>query len=306
MSLANGSKEHPRHRPAAAVALAAALLLAAGAALAGTPIDERTDAASDGTIIVENINGSVVVTGWDKNEVHLTGSLSEDADELIFERDGDTVTIEVKFPRRIRGNVEESDFDIKVPEGSSLEIETVSADIDVEGVRGEHDLESVSGNVTVEGDAKRLDAESVSGFVEVTGRIPEVSAESVSGRITLEGTEGEADASTTSGGIEIVGGNFRRVSCESVSGKIRFEGTPAEDGEFHFECLSGSVTLVLPSDLSAEVEVESFSGSIDSDFGGKVHHPKYGPGASFDAVYGDGDADITVETFSGSVKIREK
>ena len=301
--------ENPGRKPgrwAAVVALTAGALLAAGATFAGTPIDEKVDADATGTVKVENLNGSVVVEGWDRNEVEVKGTLSEDAKELIVERDGDTVTIEVKYPRRTRGNIEETDLEIKVPKGSSLDVETVSADIEVANVGGALDLESVSGGILVDGDAKRLDAESVSGSIEVRGRIPETSAESVSGRITLNGTEGEAEATTTSGAIEIVGGNFDRVSCESVSGKIRFAGTPAKDGEFRFECLSGTVTLELPFDLSAEVDIDSFSGDIDSDFGGKVHRPKYGPGASFHAVYGDGDAEISIESFSGNVRLRER
>ncbi len=281
-------------------------LLLAGTAIAGTPINESVDADADGLVTVENLSGTVVITGWDRNEVEVTGSLSEDATDLIVERDGDEVVVDVKYPRRIRGNVEETDLEIKVPFGSSLEVETVSASIEVDAVNGDLSLESVSGSVDVRTDAESLEAESVSGHIVVIGKISVASAESVSGRVTLEGTEGRAEASTTSGAIEIEGGDFERVSCESVSGRISFEGTPAADGDFSFESLSGSITLRLPADVSAEIEVETFSGSIDSDFAGRVYRPKYGPGASYEEILGDGDATISIECFSGSVKVREK
>jgi hypothetical protein len=91
-----------------------------------------------------------------------------------------------------------------------------------------------------------------------------------------------------------------------VSGRLEFEGDPAPDGEFEFESLSGTVVLRLPDELSAEFEVETFSGSIDSEFGGRERRPRHGPGATFYEVYGKGEAYFSIETFSGSVRIQRK
>jgi DUF4097 and DUF4098 domain-containing protein YvlB len=301
--------EKPRARvrdAAGTAAVALALWVGAGAAFAGSPIDERVDADAEGTVVIENLSGSVFVTGWDESAVEVKGTLGEEVEDLIVDRDGDEVTVRVVLPRRHRGDVEDTDLEIRVPRKSSLEIETVSASIEVENVLGFHDLESVSGSVEVEGEGAGLEAECVSGSIEVRGKIPRVDVESVSGRITLEGTEGRVEASTTSGKIEIVGGAFDRVSCESVSGRIFFEGNPTKDAEFRIENVSGSVTLELPKNLSAEVDVETFSGDIDTDLDGRVRRSRHGPGASLHETYGDGDASFTIETFSGSVRIREK
>ena len=63
----------------------------------------------------------------------MTGELGSRVEELIFERDGDEVLIKVKVPRNSNGGIS-SDLSISVPSGSSIHINTVSADIDVSDV----------------------------------------------------------------------------------------------------------------------------------------------------------------------------
>ena len=98
-------------------------------------VDRTLDAASDGHVYVSNISGSITINGWSRNEVEVTGEIGRNVEELIFERDGDKITIKVKVPRK-SGRGIESDLEIQVPEGSSIDVGTVSADIDVEDVRG--------------------------------------------------------------------------------------------------------------------------------------------------------------------------
>ena len=57
---------------------------------------------------------------------------------------------------------------------------------------------------------------------------------------------------------------------------------------------------------SATIDVETFSGSIRSEFDGRSHRERYGPGASLSVIRGDGDADISVSTFSGSVTLEKR
>lgn len=285
------------------VIAAAALLLAAATSAADTNVDQTVKCAADGTVSVSNVSGSIRVEAWDRKEVQVAGTIGEKVKALHVDADDGDVDIEVELPRRMRGGGGDADLTIRVPKGAFLEIETVSAPIRVEGMEGELDLESVSGSIDVEADAKSVDVSTVSGAIEVSGKIRSVDAESVSGRITLQETSGRADVATTSGRIEIRGGHFESVSCTSVSGKIEFDGSPTGDGEFEFENFSGSVVLTLPADVSADFEAETFSGSIRSDFGGREDKEEFGPGASMDATYGNGDADITVSTFSGSIRV---
>lgn len=273
-------------------------------AWAGQPIHEEVSATADGLVTVENLSGAVVVEGWDQNKVLVEGELGEGAEEVRVESEGDEVSIEVVLPRRAK-NVEDTELMIRVPRKSSLEIETVSALVEVEGVEGTLNVETVSGSVDLRG-VDVAEVESVSGAISLERAARSVEAESVSGAIELRGASGRLSASTTSGSIDVQDSKLETVACESVSGSIEFSGELRKGGTYGFENFSGSVVLNLPDGLSAEVEVETFSGDISSDFGGEVHREKYGPGASLREEYGGGDAEIAVSTFSGSVTLNRR
>jgi len=271
---------------------------------AGEPIHEEVAAKADGIVSIENLAGSVVITGWDENKVLVEGTLGDGADKVKVEKDGDEVTVEVVLPRRAR-NVDDTDLVIRVPRKSSLDIETVSARVEVEGVDGMLDVETVSGAVDL-GGVDIAEVESVSGRIAVEKSTRSVEAESVSGEIVMRQLAGRLSASTTSGAIDVDESKLEVVECETVSGSIEFTGDPRREGTYRFESFSGAVILNLPKDLGAEVEVETFSGSISTDFGGDVRKERYGPGAKLHEQYGDGGAEITVSTFSGSVDLERR
>ena len=137
-----------------------------------TEINESMDAATDGTVSISNISGSVEVQGWSRNQVEITGDLGSDVEELVFQRDGDEIEIKVKSSRGNSRDIE-SDLVVKVPLASSLEVNTVSADIDVAGLTGEQSLESVTGDIATEAFASDIEVNSVSGDPEVEQRVKE-------------------------------------------------------------------------------------------------------------------------------------
>ena len=63
----------------------AVLAAAAPAALAQQQITKRANVAPDVTVEVSNVQGSVTITGWDRNEVELVAELESSKDELEFE-----------------------------------------------------------------------------------------------------------------------------------------------------------------------------------------------------------------------------
>lgn len=288
--------------------LALILAVSGTVAVAGTPIDERLDAAPDAKIIIENLSGNVTVKGWEKDEVTITGTLADDAEELSIEGNEKRIEIEVLFPRGAR-NLRDTDSDIEVfvPHKSRVHVSAVNASIEATGVNGTVAVETVNGSITVAGEPRMVEAETVNGSIHITASASNVEAESVSGSIELHGVEGDVSANTVSGRIEVRGGEFDRLDCATVSGSIRFDGMPSEDGNLELECHSGSVTLLLPEDVSAEFEVETFSGSINNDFGPEARRTsQYAPGKELEFTNGSGDAMISVSSFSGTVNLKIK
>ena len=214
-------------------------------------------------------------------------------------------TIEVVLPRRV-DDIGETDLEIHVPKGSSLDIETVSAWIRIEGVHGNLMAESVSGSITCEGTAESVEFETVSGGIEITGVKSRIEAESVSGAVEIRDAGGAVEAATVSGSVTISGGDFERGDFESVSGALHFEGDLESDGHYQFENLSGSTTLVLPEEADATFTIETFSGSIKTDFGARIDSEDHGPGKFSEFSSGSGAATLEITSFSGSITLKKK
>jgi hypothetical protein len=298
------SPERPQRNPCSAV-LCLAVVLAAAAAFAGETVDTRVDASATGTVSIENLAGSVRVIGWDRKEVHVKGELADEVKRLDVEEDDGDVTIEVVLPRRV-DDVGETDLEIQVPNGSSLDIETVSAWIRIEKVHGDLVAESVSGSITCEGPAESVEFETVSGSIELSGVKTRIEAESVSGAVEIREAGGSVDAATVSGSVTIKGGDFEHGDFESVSGALEFEGDFAAGGYYEFENLSGSTVIAVPDDVSASFTIESFSGSIKTDFGARIESEDHGPGKFCEFSRGGGDAEVEITSFSGSITLRKK
>jgi DUF4097 and DUF4098 domain-containing protein YvlB len=275
------------------------------APVAAEEVDRTLNAASDGAVEVSNIAGSVTVEGWSRDEVQVKGTLGPNVEELIFERDGDRVTIKVKVPKR-GGRGIDSDLRISIPRGSSIDIATVSADIDVNDVLGEQELEAVSGDINTEAFESDLRAGTVSGdvYVKGDGKDTETRGNTVSGDVTLKNMAGQVAAESVSGDVIIDGGSFDRAEFSTVNGDIGFEAELRKDGRLSAETVNGEVGLQFASKVSGRFDVDTFNGDIDNCFGPKPERTsKYAPGQELSFQEGNGDARINVSTMNGDISI---
>ena len=278
------------------------------AVLAGTPIDKRTSADPAGTVEISNTAGSVVVTGWDRNEVEVTGELGKGTERLDFTR-SDTVTrIKVVLPDRSY-NVDDTDLIVKVPAGSQVSINTVSADIGVQAVRGTQRLQSVSGDLRTETSGEDLECRTVSGDVTIagSGRKGLVSITTVSGNASATRLAGEVNGSTVSGDFTLAVGATSRSRLRSTSGNLTLQGSLAPDARVDIESISGDVRLDLVGETGADYDVASFSGEIRPCFGPKpVRTDEYAPGKEWRHQETNASARVRIKTLSGDVGVCRK
>jgi DUF4097 and DUF4098 domain-containing protein YvlB len=246
------------------------VLLVLPAIAATRTLDEIRPAAPDGVVAVQALAGSISVAGWERDEVGVTGTIDDEAVELEIEESGKRTSISV-------GPLEDSldslsgtmELKIRVPRGSRVEAESLSAGVAVE---------AVSGAVTIN---------TISGEVEITGAVPDVDLSTVSGTINV------------SPSVEL-----RRGEFNSVSGNIKLNSALSPDGNFSFEAVSGTIELHLPSATSAEFDIETFSGDIQNDFGPEaVKTNQYLPSKSLEFSIGGGGATVTISSINGNVKL---
>jgi DUF4097 and DUF4098 domain-containing protein YvlB len=289
------------------LALAVCTGLAAGPLFAGTPINQTRPLDPRGRIEIDNLKGTIKVSAWDRNEVRITGTLGDGVEKLVVDGDEDNLEVRVQYPKRLGAwrsdRTGPTDLVLQVPLRASLDIESVSADISVDGVAPEElDVDTVSGDVTIAAAPRSADINSVSGDLGLTINSREAKAETVSGEIVLKGRlDGEVHAETVSGDITIDsrGERVRRLSTGTVSGDADVRVGLADGGEIKSETVSGEIRLHLPKSLSARVSGESFSGDLDAPEPAKVHSEEFGPGKALEARYGAGAGEIRLESFSG-------
>ena len=282
------------------------LMMAPIALLAADDIDSTHEIPGDGLVQVENVAGSIEFTVWDRNEVHLQGRVADDVEEVEIESTANGLRIEVRNKRNQR-QIDSTHLRLKVPVSARIEAEGVSADISVEGSRGESlILSTVSGDVEVNAESQRVELATVSGDVEFEGQASRLNAESVSGDVTLVGVEKEVEASTVSGDVTLEDGRIENGRFETVSGELNLMLEVLDGGRLNCDAMSGDISLSLPAGQAAAFSAQSYSGDINSEFGDPMHRSKNPSGASLKAQIGDNGARIRLETFSGDISIRSQ
>ncbi|HEX9731364.1 MAG TPA: DUF4097 family beta strand repeat-containing protein [Thermoanaerobaculia bacterium] len=285
---------------ASAALLAVLAPLAAGAQ---TEVERRVPARAEGTVEIVNVAGSLVVSGWDREEVEVTGTLGRGIDALVVRAVRGEVKVEAEPGRS--GHQGSAHLEVRVPHRSRVAVETVSAEVLVAGLEGELDVESISGPVEVEGDPSAVAVETVSGDVTVRRARGRVAVETVNGRITIEGGR-DLRAQSVSGAIVVDGaGEVERAELGVVSGRILFAAALARGAEARLSSHSGAVEVALPGASAARFDVSSFSGRITNELGPPAEKAgRFTP--EHKLVFGSGDARVHVETFSGSVTLRKR
>jgi DUF4097 and DUF4098 domain-containing protein YvlB len=231
--------------------------------------------------------------------------MDDKVERLDFTCNNNIVKIKVILPDR-KDKAGDADLKITVPSGSSVDVNTVTAKIHADGIRGALDLESVTGNIRASGQPYSIEVRSVTGDVVILAATQAVEAQSVSSNISLKGVRSRVKASTTSGNIDVGDASVSVGDLHTVSGDIRFEGSLASGAQLTIGSMSGKVEAIFPRNISGEFNVSTFSGGISNDFGQTPQKKgRYSPGEKL--VFSTGsDARISVDSFSGEVFLKRK
>jgi len=318
-------KVNTMKKAAAAVGLTFILVLGTGAALAKEKYEEKfaktEDLARDGRVSISNVSGRIEVRSWGEAQVKIDAvkvseansldKAKENAAKVVIDvaKTGNILRIETKYPdsKLFRGNGlnVSVNYVVLVPDKADIKVRNVSGKVDVQGMGGPIEIDVTSGGVTVSKAGAGVDARTTSGTLVVSDVVGDADLKTVSGTIKAERVKGSVSAETTSGAIDMADiSGARSVRAKVLSGNIGYAGEIAPGGRYSFEALSGTITLGVPSSAAFDLEAETFSGSIQTDFSvtmsGKIS-PK-----ELRGVVAGGGATLRVKSFSGSIKIVKK
>jgi DUF4097 and DUF4098 domain-containing protein YvlB len=182
----------------ASSALVLSLALPAVAAQKETENVDRTVTIGDrGRLELKNFSGDVRITGTDGRDVVIhavrRGTRERlDCIKLDIQASGSSVSIEAnkRTPgwRDDKDNVVETEFDIKVPRGTRLDLYSFSGKLDVRGVAGDIEAETFSGEIVIDvASAAQLPSLSVETFSgDIDARVPP----SASGKVRFNSFSG--------------------------------------------------------------------------------------------------------------------
>ncbi len=281
------------------------VLLLLSASSVAKDVHEIRDVKAKSEIRVVNIAGDVEVEAWSRNQVEIDADLGSDVKELIFEVNGNDVFIEVKGEKSSGRNIS-SDLVIKVPENSSLEITTVSADITVENVLGRLSCETVSGDIESTVFKSDVAMQSVSGDIDLQGdkQKTRTHAASVSGDIEANSLDGEFRSTTVTGDLLVVDSQFELAEMQTVNGDIVYQAALYGDSRMEVETVNGDVEIEFAGDVSARFDIETFNGSIENCFGPEPQRTgQYTPGRELKFTLGGGKGRVVIRTLNGSVSL---
>lgn len=221
--------------------------------------------AAGGRVSLENINGSVIISAWDRNEVKV------DAVKWAYTRE----------------RLSEAKIEVSANAGS-IYIKTDYPDqnqtfTDDRYGRRENPA-TVEYTLTVPRGARLDSIELINGGIEISGVAGDVRASSINGRVQARGLTGEARLSTINGRLEAT---FDRLD---VSNPISLNS------------VNGSVSLTIPSDSNAELKASTVHGGINNDFGLPVRRGKY-VGRDLAGRLGQGGPRIKLDNVNGSITI---
>jgi DUF4097 and DUF4098 domain-containing protein YvlB len=207
----------------------------------------------------------------------------------------------------------EVEVEVELPRQSRITARTINGGIDAEGVDGELELHAANGAIDVKGAPREAYLETMNAAIKFQGDHSQVVAKTLNGAIELEGVSGEVEANTVSGRIRVEGEALERAELRTMAGEIELDSSLAKGARIDARSFSGAVKLRLPEGTSARFDVQSYSGGIESDFASRLDgddegsHRRQGwgpgPGRPLSFVIGEGDARISIESFSGGVKI---
>jgi DUF4097 and DUF4098 domain-containing protein YvlB len=178
------------------------------------------------SVNVGTFDGSVVVRGWDKQEVSYTATKRAGSDEALKR-----ITIESSQQGSAVSIIAKSDDDdgsasleIYVPRNANLHLSSQDGRLSVQGVSGELVARTGDGSIEVEGGNGRLQANTGDGSIRITSFQGEIDARTGDGSISLNGSFTAVSARTGDGSIVLSTPAASNFVIETNADSITNEG----------------------------------------------------------------------------------
>jgi DUF4097 and DUF4098 domain-containing protein YvlB len=197
---------------------------------------------ADGRVSLDNVNGSVEITGWNRNEVQIdavkTASDQQKLNDIKIEVNGsgNSVEIETKFAKKVNNNPGGVTYTLHVPQNARID-----------------KINLVNGSMTVQ---------------KLTG---EITADLVNGKVQASELTGTADLATVNGTIDANYSSLtsvREIKLKSVNGSIDLKLPPSPNADVEASTVNGGISTDFPLQVTGHWVGKNMTGTLGS---GGVH-----------------------------------
>ncbi len=267
-----------------------------------THIDSTFAFNKDSWVDVRVISGEITITGWTRPEAKVYATI--DRGWIDASLSSTRIRMETRSDRGRQGGAR---YEIMVPIGTRVQVSSVSGSIRITATDGEVEAGSVSGAIEVLGATDRITISTVSGRIHAAKLRGRTKLHTTSTSIEAEDISGDLSVGTVSGHVTLDGVKSAHVSAGTVSGHVNYNGTIDPSGSYEFSTHSGNVHLLVPDNVGAELQLQTFSGRITSafpitlmpgDISSMARHNK-----KMEFTIGKGGARISANTFSGNITL---
>jgi Putative adhesin len=237
---------------------------------------------------VRLIAGSVAVLATDGKPSLDVASVTGDPLDVTYEDGMLTVTHEnltwEGLLKWLRPQRHAATVTVTVPRKCPTQVGVVSAAAVVSGISARASVKSVSGGITLDG---------------LTG---DVDAHTVSAALEAQGINGKLNFNSVSGDLTLADGWLERLDANAVSGDVTADIDLDPLGGMHVTTVSGKVTVRLPAEADARVQLHSMSGDVRSEFA-ELRSLSAPASHSVSGSLGAGSGHVSVTTMSGRVML---
>jgi hypothetical protein len=218
-----------------------------------------------------------------------------------------------------RGLEAHADLRVLVPRGQRVAIYNAVGDARITSVDADLALDVASSSIVSERTRGHLSLDTGSGSVSVSDAEGDIDLDTGSGSVTIANIRGESlhmdtgsgsieggdvdvsdlKADVGSGGVRLARVRAARVDVDAGSGGTELELLSNME-QLKIDAGSGGVTVRLPASLSADVDIETGSGGIDTDFAVAVTRVEQ---RHMVGRIGTGRGKIRIESGSGHVQL---
>ncbi len=256
---------------------------------------------------IEASFGDVMITTWDKAEVHvkiLGNDKAEEKVKFLVHNDEDEVSIKTESDKNIFHLFDwgpRMRFEIKVPNQFNTKVYTSGGDIKIADVKGNNFLKTSGGDVTLKNTDGNLKVSTSGGDIKLYRTKGTMGVSTSGGDIRADEFIGNIDAETSGGDIYL-NGKDASINAETSGGDITVKYTGSNKGiELHTS--GGDIDISLPSNFNASANLSTSGGDVNCDFKGnnadKISDSK------FRADINAGGNKLIAKTSGGSIRVRK-